>query len=176
MSARRKKALKNRMPAAIIVGIGYGTLDLENGNHRSRDLSPQAFPGRPESGGGPRFLEFLLEEVMPLLESNYPVDPETRYLFGHSLGGLFALYAYIEEPEAFAGIIAGSPFLKGQLPFLSKLASGVDRPSRRSCRLFVATGDQESADFFINDMDALENYLTSGWAAPESFRVEHPNG
>ena len=159
------------VPPAVIVGIGYGTLDLENGNHRSRDLSPQPFPGRPESGGGDQFLSFLLEEVIPFLESKYPIDSEERYLFGHSLGGLFALYAYVEAPETFAGIIAGSPFLKGQLPLLDSIAKQAENAGARSCRLFVSTGGQEDAGFFLNDLPALTDHLESDWAATGSFEV-----
>ncbi|MCB1122022.1 MAG: hypothetical protein KJT03_10760, partial [Verrucomicrobiae bacterium] len=145
------------VPPAIIVGIGYGTLDLENGNHRSRDLSPQAFKQFPGlSGGGPKFLKFLTEEAFPMIESKYPADGGQRYLFGHSLGGLFALYTYTKQAEDFAGIVAGSPALVAQLPFLEQTAGDGEA---RSCRLCILTGDEEDAATFRDDLGPLEARL-----------------
>jgi hypothetical protein len=155
-------------PPAIIVGIGYGTLDLENGNHRGRDLSPQPLQMIPGSGGGPEFLSFLIEEVFPLIESKYPADSEERYLFGHSLGGLFALYTYTREADAFAGIVAGSPALIAQLPFLEESA---ENSEPRTCRLAILTGDEEDAALFINDLEPLKAKLEGGWATAGSYEM-----
>ncbi|MDQ8202930.1 alpha/beta hydrolase-fold protein [Pelagicoccus sp. SDUM812003] len=157
------------VPPSIVVGIGYGTLDLENGNHRSRDLSPQPYGNEPQSGGGPKFHQFLLTEAIPFIEERYPADPEKRYLFGHSLGGLFALYTYSKSGDDFQGIVAGSPFLAGQLDLLSDTASGADA---RVCRLFIVTGDEEDAVYFLNDLKPLEAKLSGGWAKPGSFEIK----
>lgn len=167
-SAATQLSWSGAVPPVIIVGVGYGTLDLENGNHRSRDLSPQPFDGRPESGGAPQYHEFLTKDVFAYIEANYPADPETRYLFGHSLGGLFALYTYTKSPEYFKGIIAGSPFLAGQLDLLSEVAGDTEP---RSCQLFIATGDQEDPAFFIDDLEPLRHKLEDGWAEPNSFEM-----
>lgn len=156
------------VPPAIIVGVGYGTLDLENGNHRSRDLSPQPLQMLPGSGGGPKFLSFLTDEVFPLIEGQYPVDSGQRYLFGHSLGGLFALYTYTREADAFAGIIAGSPALIAQLPFLEESAG---EGEARTCRLAVLTGDEEDAAIFIDGLGPLKAKLEADWAAPGSYEM-----
>lgn len=156
------------VPPAIVVGIGYGTLDLENGNHRSRDLSPQPFMDRPESGGGLKFHEFLIEEVFPFIEANYSADPDQRYLFGHSLGGLFALYTYSKSPDDFQGIIAGSPFLSGQLELLEETAGSA---TPRSCKLLIVTGDEEDSKLFIDDLEPLRSKLEDGWAAPDTFDI-----
>ncbi|HKK23175.1 MAG TPA: alpha/beta hydrolase-fold protein [Pseudohaliea sp.] len=156
------------LPEVITVGIGYGTLDLDKGNHRMRDLSPQGSSDFPESGGGPKFLEFMAEQLFPLIESQYPADPERRYLFGHSLGGLFSLYAYAQAPELFAGIAAGSPYLQGQLDFLFSIDDG-DTP--RATNLFIATGDRENPDMFIDDLDQLRGQLASDWATTGSTEI-----
>lgn len=156
------------VPPVIVVGIGYGTLDLENGNHRSRDLSPQPYPGSPDSGGGSKFLEFLLTEAVPHIEASYPADPEQRYLFGHSLGGLFALYTYSKNADTFQGIVAGSPFLAGQLDLLNETAGDA---APRSCRLFIATGDEEDAKLFIDDLAPLKAKLDNSWAVPGSYET-----
>lgn len=169
VSAATEVGWSGAVPPVIIVGIGWGTLDLENGNHRSRDLSPQSIPGFEGTGGGPAFLSFLTTEVFPWIEANFPADTEQRYLYGHSLGGLFALYAYAKEADQFAGIIAGSPFLADQLDFLNQVAAA--RRGPRACRLFVTTGEQEVPDLFLQPLDRLRELLASNWAEPESYEI-----
>jgi predicted alpha/beta superfamily hydrolase len=156
------------VPDAMIVGIGYGTLDLDNGNHRARDLSPQPWPDLPESGGGAKFLQFMIEEVFPFIEGEYPVDPEKRYLFGHSAGGLFSLYAYAKTPDRFAGIAAGSPLLMGQLDFLFDIDAG-EEP--RKTNLFIATGSKEDPQLFINGLERLRQHLASDWATEGTSEI-----
>ncbi|MCH6257925.1 alpha/beta hydrolase-fold protein [Puniceicoccaceae bacterium K14] len=156
------------VPPVIVVGIGYGTLDLSNGNHRSRDLSPQLYGDDSQTGGAPEFHNFLNKEAMPYIEKNYPADSTRRYLFGHSLGGLFSLYTYVKDPDAFTGIIAGSPFLAGQLDLLSSIADG---SPKRSTRLYISTGDEEEASLFIDDLNPLLNFLETSWAEPTSFEM-----
>lgn len=156
------------VPPAVIVGIGYGTIDLDNGNHRSRDLSPQPFQQWSDSGGGPAFYRFLIEELLPMIESRYPANGKQRYLYGHSLGGLFALYAYTRQADVFQGIVAGSPALKGQHAFLEKT---LGQGKARACRLAVLTGSEEDASTFIDGLKPLTASLERGWAKPGSYEV-----
>lgn len=100
------------VPPMIIVGIE--SLD------RSRDLTPSmagenVYGGTgnadiPQSGGAPKFLQFLQKELIPFVESNYRTHPY-RILEGHSFGGLFSVYALMENPELFDAIIIQSPAL-----------------------------------------------------------------
>ena len=62
-------------------------------------------------GWADRYLDFLTEELMPFIESNYPVCPlrRTTFLGGSSLGGLLSLYAAFTRYESFGGFIATSP-------------------------------------------------------------------
>jgi predicted alpha/beta superfamily hydrolase len=156
------------VPEAVIVGIGYGTLDLDNGNHRMRDLTPQQHPDFPETGGGAKFLQFMIDEVFPLIEGEYPVALRKRYLFGHSAGGLFALYAYAKVPGQFAGIAAGSPFLLGQLDFLFDIDAG-EEP--RKTNLFIATGSEEDPQMFVNGLERLRQHLALDWATEGSSAI-----
>lgn len=167
-SAKKHIGWSGTFPPIIIVGIGYGTLDLDEGNHRSRDLSPQPYEGGVESGGGARFHRFLIEEAFPYIEAHYPADPENRYLFGHSLGGLFGLYCYAKSPASFKGIIAGSPYLDGQLELLAEVAG--DTPPR-SCKLLTITGEEEDHTDFIKDLEPLQKFLETKWAQPDTFEI-----
>jgi predicted alpha/beta superfamily hydrolase len=95
-------------PEMILVGISYGTDDWRQGNRRSTDYTLPA-EGRDHYGGAALFHRFLTEELMPWVERTYPADPNQRLLFGHSLGGQFALYCALFKPDTFAGIIASNP-------------------------------------------------------------------
>jgi len=100
------------IPPVIIVAIE--SLD------RSRDLTPTSAgqgvyggigdSGIAQSGGAPKFLQFLEEELIPYIESNFRTYPY-RLLEGHSFGGLFSTYALMEKPDIFDAFIIQAPAL-----------------------------------------------------------------
>jgi uncharacterized protein len=80
---------------------------------RSRDFTPTHMTSGPYSegsGGSGAFLRFMKEELIPQIESRYRALPE-RTLVGHSLGGLLALSAFMDQPELFRNYIAIDPSL-----------------------------------------------------------------
>ena len=100
------------IPPMIIVAIE--SLD------RSRDLTPSSAgqgvyggigdSGIAQSGGAPKFLQFLEEELIPYIESNFRTYPY-RLLEGHSFGGLFSTFALMEKPDIFDAFIIQAPAL-----------------------------------------------------------------
>lgn len=109
----------------IIVGIGYPVGRYYNTiPHRSRDFTPTANPamiarvGReygftPDgTGGAPKFLQALAEEIIPLVESRYRIDERRRALYGYSTSGLFAYYALLQRPELFQSYLIGAPYFE----------------------------------------------------------------
>ncbi|WP_243471758.1 alpha/beta hydrolase-fold protein [Winogradskyella sp. MH6] len=100
------------IPPLIVVGIE--SLD------RTRDLTPSnagqnvyggtGNSGIPQSGGAPKFLKFLSDELVPYMDSNYRTHPY-RILEGHSLGGLFSVYALMESKDLFDAFIVEAPAL-----------------------------------------------------------------
>jgi predicted alpha/beta superfamily hydrolase len=111
----------------IIVGIGYPiNLPLEEGfseimSLRAFDLTPvedkayedeRAQLGMTEkTGGASKFLSFLADDVIPMVEAEYRTAATARTLVGHSFGGLFALYTLFQKPKLFQNYIAGSPYI-----------------------------------------------------------------
>jgi len=99
------------IPPMIIVAIE--SLD------RARDLTPSnagedAYAGTntdiPQSGGAPKFLQFLERELIPYVESSFRTHPY-RLLEGHSFGGLFSTYTLMNKPELFNAFIIQAPAL-----------------------------------------------------------------
>lgn len=92
---------------AIVVGIDYDDPWLRERDYALPDPPDPAFEG----DGADRFYRMLHDELVPALEARFPIDPERRYLLGHSRGGVFAWYAaFRHDPDEgaplFAGIVA----------------------------------------------------------------------
>ena len=101
----QKYSTRGRIPPLIVVGIAS--------TDRSRDFCPTergGMGGRPRSGGGAdKFLSFLSDELFPMVEEKYPTR-DYRLLVGHSLGGLFTVYAFATQPDLFRAYMALSPW------------------------------------------------------------------
>jgi predicted alpha/beta superfamily hydrolase len=102
----------------VIAAIGYPTDEPYNALRRAWDLGPPPvksyppyFEGGPpvRIGGTGELLTFIERQLLPKLTEMVDLDPKRRSLFGHSFGGLFALYALFERPNLFANWIAASP-------------------------------------------------------------------
>ncbi len=64
----------------------------------------------------PAYPKFLLEEVLPRIEAQYPVarDATGRGLWGASLGGLASLWTAMQFPETFGRVVTQSAAVQGQ--------------------------------------------------------------
>ncbi len=93
----------------IVVGIG-------NIWERDRDYTPTHIVSSPfvdkmaaqVSGGGEKFISFLQKELIPYIDSIYPVA-STRILIGHSLGGLLAIHTLLNHTGLFSKYAAIDP-------------------------------------------------------------------
>lgn len=103
----------------VIVGIGYDDEGPMVTRERFLDYTDPAIPEQmpqrpdgspwPETGGAEAFTVFIEHELKPRIEALLPIDRQRQALFGHSLGGYFALRTLLRTPEAFQTYIAGSP-------------------------------------------------------------------
>lgn len=101
----------------VIVAIGYPIDTPLDGDRRYYDLTPktdvrnfrQRLGRDVVTGGQDEFLDFIVAQVRPLVESRFTVDRKRQTLFGHSLGGQFVLHALFTRPALFQTYIAGSP-------------------------------------------------------------------
>ena len=132
------------MPDVVVVGITYSGDHPDYDVLRAMDYTPT--PGAASgSGEGPRFLNFLKAELIPFIETNYRGDPARRILGGHSLGGLFTLYAMFTDPSLFWGYLAGSPAIPWDDGFLVRQeAAFAKNRSDLPVRLFYGVGGAEA--------------------------------
>lgn len=63
------------------------------------------------NGRADLFLRFIEEELHPMIEGRFAIDPDDAAIYGHSLGGLFSLYAMTCGSTLFRTFGAGSPGL-----------------------------------------------------------------
>jgi predicted alpha/beta superfamily hydrolase len=157
----RYLTLAEEVPAAILVGIGYGTDDWQQGNLRGTDYTAQS-EEREHYGGAERFQEVLRKEVMPLIETQYRSDPSRRVIFGQSLGGQFVLHAAQTAPGLFWGHIASNPALHRNLPFFLERREPDAEENRREVRLFVSSAEFDDERFAVPAREWIRH-----WSAQE---------
>ena len=96
-------------PEMIVVGI--------TNTDRTRDLTTSHMAGpirlmgnavAPTSGGSDKFMAFIEKELMPYIESKYPVQPYKVFV-GHSFGGLTVINALINHPHMFSAYLSIDP-------------------------------------------------------------------
>ncbi|MEF2073413.1 alpha/beta hydrolase [Consotaella aegiceratis] len=142
-----------QVPGLAVVGIGYDTPLLFDADQRTLDYTPPlgsdgpvpdpTSPGRL-SGGADAFLARLKGPLQQAAEADLAVDAGRRALWGHSYGGLFALYCLLRQPTAFRRYAAISPSITWGDDVLEPLMAiprrADDEPARE---VLIAYGDSE---------------------------------
>jgi len=142
----------NELPQIIIIGIGYPTDSLNKQVElRTRDLTPPSIQDSLwngcRTGGAPKFLRFIREELMLFIKKNYRASGDAAYA-GYSHGGLFGLYALFHEPSTFNRYVIGSPSIfYDSLVTLKYEADYAAKHSDLAARVFMSVGElEEKAD------------------------------
>ncbi len=106
------------VPECLIVGLGHPVSTIAGWvSARDIDYDPPESPGsETEQNRADDFLSFLKKELIPFIETTYPVDPTDRCLAGFSAGGVFTLYALLHEPDLFFRYLIGSAIFESMLP------------------------------------------------------------
>jgi predicted alpha/beta superfamily hydrolase len=161
----RIASLCGDLPEAMVVGLGYPTdnsvAQFENSfrqimGARTCDYTPVTHEKWDErqrerfsldwivSGGAPSFLQFLKTGLIPMIESEYRADGSRRILAGHSVGGLFVLYALFHETDLFQGYVAASPSIWfGDKAILAAEEQYAQDEHDLRANLFLCVGEKE---------------------------------
>lgn len=102
------------MRPVLVVAIGYPDSSTFHERQRARDFTPapteaQRAASPFEFGHGEDFFNFIEHDLKPQVQQRFAVDVTQQALFGHSLGGLFVMHAYLHHPSSFNKFIAASP-------------------------------------------------------------------
>ncbi len=159
-----KNTVKTSIPQAIIIGICHQGKDKEIVSQRFLDFTPPAasyvYPDRLKGkdiglhGGAEKFLTFLAEELMPKIESMYKINKQKKALFGHSLSGLFTMWAMLGKPNLFSHYLAISPSIWWNDRELLRYAQTY---GGYRTNLFIAVGSEEY--YILEDAKEINSVL-----------------
>ncbi|NQV16958.1 MAG: hypothetical protein HQ534_00210 [Armatimonadetes bacterium] len=139
------------MPQTIVVAI--------QNVDRNRDFLPTYVEKIPTSGGAEKFLAFISDELIPFIDNNFRTEPY-RIIVGHSFGGTFTTYTFLEKPDTFDSYIAISPYLHWDEQLLVTQAEIALKSSYSKNKCFYMTlGDEPpyipAIEKFISLIDTL---------------------
>jgi predicted alpha/beta superfamily hydrolase len=126
----------------------------------------KAFAEEAEPGGADRFLDFIVSELKPLIQSRYSGDPDDSAVIGGSAGGTFGLYALLNRPGVFSRYVIGSP------PFAwdDRLVFRYEEDYARThddlpARVFMAAGSLETEAEFHRSLQGFPEEARRAWEA-----------
>ncbi len=140
-------------PELIVVAVGApgDTNAAEFQRRRSYEfipdkslMGPMFAPMPAESiGGAPGFLDFLVNQLRPMLAGEYRMDLDDQGYAGHSGGGQFGLYVLLNKPESFDKYIISSP--AAYQPWLDMEERWHEHNKDLKAKVFLSAGEAEAA-------------------------------
>ncbi|MFV7790744.1 alpha/beta hydrolase [Aliarcobacter lanthieri] len=163
MSYRTKKT------PPLIVSIGYASRELFDIEARSFDYTPP-YEGElkiPENrgssqyiqGGAEIFYSFLQNQLKPIIEKNYLIDKNKQTLFGHSYGGLFTLYAFLNHQNDFQNFVSASPSIWWNDFAILKEIENKNIEFKNPTKLILSVGEIENKDKNPKDVEIFASNL-----------------
>ncbi|WAA09181.1 alpha/beta hydrolase-fold protein [Fervidibacillus albus] len=167
---------------AIIVGIGHKKNEMRQ--RRFIDFTgpaeqlivPHHAKGKipEEYGGAEQFLSFIENELKPLVEQKYSINKREQSLFGHSLGGYFALWCQFTHPSLFQNYIAISPSVWWNEKELLNMCTTYCMEKKHSNRhTFIGVGEKEG--FMVDDAQEIVKILLSHQHSTEYYVAPEEN-
>lgn len=152
------------IPKAILVGIRHHGYNAEKRRrdfipaHLLRKGSDKYYSDDPKYGQAEKFYQFLDKELLPKLEMSYNFKNKT--LVGHSLGGLFAVYAMFHEGSPFDNYIAISPSLWANYQNIFVFEEQYYAKSKTiDAEIYFCCGNYEVLNLVWHNVDLLEHRL-----------------
>ncbi|MBL0319030.1 MAG: S-formylglutathione hydrolase [Alphaproteobacteria bacterium] len=101
-----------------------------------------------------RMESYLIHELLPLVENEFPLDARRKYISGHSMGGHGALTLHFKYPDLFTSCSAFSPIVApSQVPWGQKAFSAY-------------LGEKQKSEWNNHDACALARQATNAPQKP----------
>lgn len=161
--------------AVILVGISHKVNGKASRINRFNDYTPysdtindrkfekkfQVKKGAIKTGGASDFLACIKTEIAPFIDKHYKTNSD-RGISGHSLGGLFAAYCFLNSDNYFTRFGINSPsfqlneniFLNPAIEKFTNNKTWNIKPSK----VFISTGENESP-MMVSNMMKFSLYL-----------------
>src|SRR5215218_6856134 len=170
-------------PSVILVGIGYRDFQTMDSLRNRDDTYPTAIQEyeMSVSGGADKFLSFINNELVPKIDKEYKADTSKRILMGHSLGGYFTSYTFLQDllgkSNSFSSYIAASPSIHYNKYYLLSQLKAISSQKNRQKKIsiYITYGGQEDAeskhDSSVIKLNSLSNQLSNLIAVKQSHYV-----
>ncbi|EHS55814.1 alpha/beta hydrolase [Paenibacillus sp. Aloe-11] len=151
-----RRFITGEIPPVVLVGI--------QPVNRLDDYTPwQAaalVEGRPAfGGGGDAYLAFIVTQVMPYVEAEFPVQTGLEHtgIIGASLGGLISMYAAFRYADVFGriGSISGSYWYPGMIGYMQSASFATGAAGTHQFYVSVGTREGEGKTNVQKDMVSL---------------------
>jgi len=138
------------MPEMIVVGVPY-----------LGDYVPTPFEERDSTlKAADLSLKFFREDLIPFIDGTYRTS-RFNLLFGHSVGGLFTMYALFTQPDLFSAGIASSPYFEALDQYWLKHVDQMFKAESLAYKhLYLAVGKKEREQT-RNTFAELEKWMAS---------------
>jgi len=149
MASRLQSFLENEgfIPPTIIVSV--------MGIDRNVELTPTHLADWKGSGGGPAFLSYIKNELIPYINKNYPSNGDNT-LWGHSLSAMFAIYTMVNEPGLFKSYIAIDPSIWWDNAYVAKQAAAkLPGLTSQDMTLFIAGREGALSEMKTDTMETV---------------------
>lgn len=142
---------ENKIEDVIIVGIGSGLDDQSWQTNRTYEFTPSqdTTVRRFVTGGADFFLECIKTEIIPFVDKYYKTNSDNG-IIGHSLGGLFVSYCFLNATDSFSRYGISSPSLMwkdneilNQAELLFTRKKSWDIPFTK---VFISVGEKEEQE------------------------------
>jgi len=138
------------MPEMIVVGLpeidtGYVPYPLEAKEIR-------------KTKGADILIEYMKKDLIPYINANYRTN-DYRIVYGHSVGGLFAMYTLFTEPDLFSAYIAGSPWFQWNSKYWLKNFNKIPSKAKYENKYLYMTVGKLESDFTIECFTELEKIM-----------------
>tara|TARA_R100001369_G_scaffold74987_1_gene103797 strand:+ start:1655 stop:2542 length:888 start_codon:yes stop_codon:yes gene_type:complete len=159
----------------ILVGISHKANGIESRINRFNDYTPYrdtitdrkfekkfgVEKGTIKTGGAVKFIECIKKEIAPFIDEHYKTNSD-RGISGHSLGGLFTAYCFLNSNNYFTRFGINSPsfqlneeiFLEPAIVKFTTNKTWNIEPTK----VFISTGENESP-IMVSNMIKFSLYL-----------------
>ncbi|WP_286828286.1 MULTISPECIES: alpha/beta hydrolase [Kordiimonas] len=146
---RRPYEFSSSSEAVGFEGLGGYILEEKLSEARQR-IQGSGRPVWSRTGGAADFLNFIIDEVRPVLAKEYRMSDDNT-LYGHSGGGYFCTYALFARTESFSKYVCGSPNLFGSNFDLFKMEEQYANEHRdMKASVFFGVGESEILEDTFN--------------------------
>jgi len=141
------------LPPLILIALP--NVYTREGNMRDRDFLPEQTVDNPKAGGADDFIAFLKNELVPYINKTLPTSGDNS-LFGHSLGGVFAMYVLLKEPGLFTNYYCSDPaFPWNNRRILTMAADAFTNTPELSKALWINGVEETFRNVGIEQMDSI---------------------